>query len=157
MKIKALTKQTYKLPIVNEWVMQKGYDLKLCAISNHTFNLNLNLVYGSYEEFKKFLKEQFDTPLEHESCVAMVVSGIKDKEGVVWHFMLIQSNDWTAKDYGTLAHETHHFTHFGLGEKGISYGEAGEECFAYVQGYFMEMIVRSFVQLNKICKKKKRT
>lgn len=149
MKLKVIKKETYSPPIVNEWVKDDGYNLKFCSISNHTFSLNLNLVYGDYDEFKKYLKQEFGTLLEHESCVAMVVSGIKDKKGIIWHFMLIQSNDWTAKDYGILAHETHHFVHFGLGEKGINYGESGEECFAYTQGYFMEMIVRAFVHLRR--------
>ena len=66
----------------------------------------------------------------------------------MFHSILIQENNWTAKNYGTLAHEVHHLTHCGLEEKGATYGTGGEEVYAYTQGFFMEMVVRALINLK---------
>ena len=150
---KVLTKKAYDMETISHWVKAKGFDLSICTIHDHSLKLSLNVVYGTFEEFKKFMKKEFDQEIEHKNATAFFIQISKPE--CAWNFMLIQSNNWTAPDYGTICHELHHFTHFGLDEKGISYGSAGEEVYAYVQGYFMEMTVRAFVELHKVLKKKK--
>lgn len=145
---KRITKKTFEKEIISEWFQPKGFDLAIVALSTDALQININLVFGSFEEFKRLCLIQFDHAIEHDSALAFACN-FKDKEGKNWNFLNIQRNDWTAEDYGTIAHELHHITHFSLDEKGIAYGSAGEECFAYVQGYFMELVVRAFQELRK--------
>lgn len=152
MKIKTISKNVYKSIIINEWLKPEGFDLSICCVSEPVMKIALNIVYGDYKEFARFIKQQHAYDTEYESCVAMCLQVKKD--GVAWNYINIQNNNWTAEHYGTMVHELHHFTHFALDEKGISYGSAGEELYAYVQGYFMEMLVRAFIELGKIKKKK---
>ena len=149
---KYLVHKEMKEVVVSRWLQAKHFDLRCVNILAPMFNMTLNVAYGSYDEFKKFLKKEFDVDTEHKNAMAMVVTF--EHENVCWHWMNIQKNDWTAEDYGVLAHELHHFTHFSLKEKGITYGEAGEELYAYFQGYFIELVVRAFAQLHKTQKKK---
>lgn len=151
---KMISKNIYKLEAIGEWYKPKGFDLSMTNIDNAPQKISVNLIFGKYAEFKRMILEHFGEKLDHDDCNAMCVQ-LKDKEGKTCNFILIQKNDWTAEDYGTLCHELHHLTHFALTEKGVSYGEGGEEVYAYLQGYFMEMVVRAFVELHKATKKKK--
>lgn len=149
---KILVSKERKEQVISEWIKAKGFDLSICTLRCVSLKLNVNLVFGEFEEFKKFIWETYKKEIEYKSANAFFLQF--DKPECTWNFLLITENDWTAEDYGTICHELHHFTHFGLTEKGISYGEAGEECFAYVQGYFMELVVRAFVELRKAKDKK---
>lgn len=145
---KIITKKTYSERVISEWVKPIGYDLSICTINTKAMEISFNLVYGTFAEFKTFLKKEYNHDIKFNGAHAIVVQF--EYETVVWNFMLITQNTWTAQDYGTICHELHHLTHFALSDKGVSYGEAGEEVFAYTQGYFMELVVRAFVELHKI-------
>lgn len=148
---KIISKNEFKEVVISRWIKPKGYQLSMTSIEVAALKITVNLVFGKYDQFKKFIKDNHDFDTVHEACTAMVVT-LKD-EGVTWHYMLIQENEWTAEHYNTICHELHHLAHFVLSEKGITYGEGGEELFAYIQGYFMEMVVRAFVELKKQLKK----
>ncbi|MGV8131595.1 MAG: hypothetical protein ACP5N7_05855 [Candidatus Pacearchaeota archaeon] len=150
---KIISKNEFKEVLISKWMKPKGYELEMTQLSLMAFGIYTNLIFGKYSEFKKFIKDKHNFDTEHEACMAMVVQ-VKDK-GVTWNYMLIQENEWSAENYGTIAHELHHLTHFVLSDKGVNYGEGGEEVFAYIQGYFMELVVRAFIELKKVTKKKK--
>lgn len=152
---KIISKNVYKTEIIGTWYKPKGFDLSMTAINCPSLKICVNLIFGTYEEFKRMIYIQFGEDLKSDTCIAMAVN-LKDKNGVQWNFVLIQENEWTAEHYGTLAHEIHHLTHFSLSEKGVNYGEGGEEVYAYLTGYFMEMIVRSFQELKRATVKKKK-
>ena len=144
---KIVCKQEMKETVISQWMKPKGYDFVMTSLELNVFNATAHLIFGKYDEFKKFAKDKHNFDTEYKSCTAMVVH-IEDN-GVQWHYILIQENDWTADHYNTIVHELHHLTHFLLDGKGVSYGIGGEEVFAYVQGYFMELVVRAFVMLKK--------
>lgn len=144
---KVIVKETMKEEVISEWVQPKDFDLKCVCLTVPAFKLSLNIAYGSYAEFKKFLKKEFDIDTEHKDCNAMAVTF--DKDGTAWHWMNIQVNDWRAEEYGTICHELHHVTHFMYEKMGVTYGSAGEEAYAYLQGHLMELVVRAFVMLDK--------
>jgi hypothetical protein len=147
---KVITRKVHKEQTISEWCQPKGYKLSVCTLQTEAMKLTLNLVFGEFEEFKRFIKNTYEQDIKHNSANAFCMQF--EHEKTTWNFMLITQNDWTAQDYGTIAHELHHFTHFALTEKGVSYGEGGEEVFAYTQGYFMELVVRAFVELRKALK-----
>lgn len=138
--------------VISEWVKAKGFDLSICTVRDIALKLNLNVVFGDFDVFKDFIWNTHKEKITHASANAFFLQ--MEKPECTWNYILITKNDWTAEDYGTICHELHHFTHGGLQEKGIEYGSAGEECFAYVQGYFMEMMIRAFMELRKAKKKK---
>lgn len=148
---KLLTKSVMREQVVSEWVRPKGYDLSAVTISLPIFKISLNLVLGDFDEFSRFIKDTFD--VECKDCAKAYFCCFNDKDKVHWNWILIQRNDWRAEDYGTLAHELHHFVHSALDETGVAYGTAGEEVYAYMQGYFMELVVRAFIMLGKVKKK----
>lgn len=151
MKIeKYLVKKEYKEVVITQWIKPEGYKLAMCSLSCTSMKMDLNLFFGEYSEFKKFIKSEHDFDTEHETCIAMYVQNKKD--GIVYFNMIIQKNDWLAEDYATIVHELHHFIHFALEEKGVNYGTAGEEVYAYLQGYFTELVIRAFVELKKVKK-----
>lgn len=150
---KVISKNTYQLEAIGEWYKPKGYDLAMTNIDCDALKINVNLVYGTLDEFKKMILHQFNEKVEVVSCIAMYIQ--IEENSKPWHFVLIQGNEWTAQDYGTICHELHHLTHHALEEKGVTYGTGGEEIYAYVQGHFMELVVRAFVEYKKASKKKK--
>lgn len=147
MKQKILVKETLQHEVVSEWVKPDGYNLSCVTIQFPMMKIALNVAFGEYEEFKKFLKKEFDFDTEHADAAAICVAFKHEK--TQWHWINIQTNNWLAQDYGTICHELHHFVHFALGESGIQYGTAGEELFAYMQGQAMELVVRAFLKLKK--------
>ncbi len=151
-KTKVLVHKEFKEVSVGRWVEITGYNLRAVCIEAPMFRISLNVAFGPYEEFKRFVKTRFDVDVKHSGANAMVVTF--EHEKTRWHWMNIQTCEWTAEEYGTIAHELHHFTHFGLTEMGVTYGEGGEEVYAYFQGYFMERVVRSFAILAKYDKVK---
>lgn len=152
---KIISKNVYKTELIGQWFKPKGFDLSMTAINCPSLKICVNLVHGSFTEFKRMIYLQFGEDLKTDSCVAFACS-LKDKNGTQWNFVLIQENEWTAEHYGTLAHEIHHLTHFSLEEKGVTYGMGGEEVYAYLSGFFMEMIVRAFQELKRTTSKKKK-
>lgn len=148
--MRKITKKEYKARLIGEWVKEEKYNLAICTIDEQTFGISCNVVYGKLPNFKKFLKDKYDFDIVLNDCIAMTVHFPDKKTGIAWNFILIQDNEWTAKDYGVLCHETHHLVHFNLPDKGINYGEGSEEVFAYVQGWFMEMLIRTLAELRKI-------
>lgn len=114
--------------------------------------MSLNVVFGDFKEFKNFIKNKHDQNIATKHANAMYV-GI-DEPQCFWHYINIQKNNWLAEDYGVLCHELHHFVHGALEEKGCIYGSGGEEVYAYMQGYFMELLVRAFIELKKNEKKR---
>lgn len=147
LKGKILVKQTMQEEAVGAWSRPEGFDLACTCIHFPMMRIALNVAFGPFDQFKKFLKKEFDQDTEHESADAMAISFKYEK--TQWHWVNIQKNDWTAEHYGTICHELHHFTHFALGESGIQYGTAGEELFAYMQGRAMELLIRAFIMLKK--------
>ncbi len=151
---KNLTKNVMKEEVISQWFKPKGFDLSLVTLDNSMFRLTLNVCLGTFDEFKRFIQSTHsDAKIEHDAALAMYVQVKESKE--TFHHILITENDWTASDYGTICHELHHFVHYALDEKGASYGLGGEEIYAYMQGYFMTVIIRAFVELGKANKKKK--
>lgn len=133
--------------IISKWYKPVGHNIAYTTIELTPLKVNLTLIFSKFKDFKKFIKEHHNSDIEHENCNAMYIQ-VKE-EGIVWHYVLIQENEWLAEHYGTICHELHHLTHGLLQEKGVTYGENGEEIYAYVQGYFMEMVVRAFIELKK--------
>jgi hypothetical protein len=41
------------------------------------------------------------------------------------------------------------FTHYYLRDIGLIYCQESEEAFAYFQGYFMDLVIRAFIELKK--------
>jgi len=153
MKKKRTTKE-FRTSLISKWVYEKKHNLYVCTIYEQTLGIALNLVYGKLDDFNKMIKEKHGIDTTVGSCVALALHFKDDTTKIGWNFVLIQENGWYAKDYGTICHELHHATHFAINEKGITYGDGGEELYAHTQGFFMEMVVRAFVELNKILGKK---
>ncbi len=144
---KLVTRNENREVTITRWVRPKGYKLAVCEMSCNVFKSSLILCFGKSSEFKKFVKEYADYDCDIENANALYVyTKIKDE---TYNFILIQEFDYRAKDFGTLCHELHHFTHLSLERIGIDYGRGGEEVFAYFQGHFMEMIIKAFVELSK--------
>lgn len=133
--------------VVSRWIKPKGYDLAVCEINSSMFVTSLVLIYGKFDEFKRFVRDRDNYDCDHDNACAMYVT-VKT-EGEIRNYILIQQNEWRATDYGTICHELHHFTHRALSNIGIEYGAGGEELFAYFQGYFMEVVIKAFVELKK--------
>lgn len=153
----AINQKSYKLPIVGRWHKAGGYDMHLVDISFPMFDINFIVSFGKMAEAARYLRDRYDYILEdYESAIAMCVTGILNKKdnGRANH-LIFTTNDWTAKDYGTIAHETHHAVHKALGNIGLDYGVGGEELFAYMQGHMMELIVRAFQELRNTLSKQK--
>lgn len=151
---KTLVDRTMAEEVIGPWRKVKGFGLSTVAIKVPVFKITLNVMYGPYDEFKRFILHKFDHQIKHGSANAIAVTF--EHEKVRWNFINIQSCNWTAEEYGTLAHELHHTTHFALEDLGAVYGSGGEEVYAYLQGYLMELVVRAFVQLRKVEDKKKK-
>lgn len=113
------------------------------------FGLNLVFVVGDYNEFRNYVKFHDDYDIGKKDCGGMYVY-TDEKDGEMKRYLWVPSKDFTSNGYGTLCHELHHFTHQSLGDRGITYGTAGEELFAYFQGYFMELVVKAMVELDRI-------
>lgn len=148
---KIITKKEYTETIISKWIKPKGYDLSMTSISIECLRINVQLVFGEYSEFKKFIKDKHSFDIIHNDCTAMVVT--LNHEDLHWNYILIRENEWKSEHYGTICHELHHLTHFALTDKGITYGETGEELYAYLQGYLMELVVKAFIELKKAKKK----
>ena len=157
MKTKVLVSKKHNVSIISSWVKPGNFDLSICTIDEPSLNLSLNLILGSLEEAKKFIKEEYgESPIKNLGNGTIAVSFNVEKEGFLYNYINIQKNEWLAMDYGVICHELHHFTHHALAEKGIDYCEGGEELFAYIQGYFMENVVRALITIGKVMKNKKK-
>jgi hypothetical protein len=148
-----VVKETHAEDEIGQWV--KSHGLYCVPLYIPVFKFTLTIAYGSFEAFKSFMLKQFEHDVKHHSAQAMAV-GFEDKEQTQWHWLNIQSCEWSAKDYGTLAHELHHATHFMLEEMGVTYDTAGEEVFAYMQGHLMELTVRAFFSLKRVLGRNKK-
>lgn len=153
MNYQTICKKEYKLPLIGKWYKPKDLDLYTCDISVPALNLNYMLVFAKIDEFAKYVKKRCDYKVQNvENANALYVyineNGNNDK------YIVFTEYDWTAKDYGTICHELHHAVHSALDDIGISYGQAGEEVYAYLQGHLMELVVRAFMELHKEVSKK---
>lgn len=152
---KILVKETMEETTITNWYKPKGFDLAIITISDPLFRSALNLVLGKYKEFKRFLLEICDHEIDREEPQAILVFFTNKKDdNRMAYFMLIQSNDWLAEDYGTISHELHHFVHISLDKLGVKHSPESEETFAYKLGYFMERVVRAFMMYKKKVKPK---
>lgn len=142
-----IVEETMIEEIIGKWIKPKDFNLTCNSIRVPVFKFNLNIAYGEFEEFKRFLILKFGHDVKYEAAHAMVCSFKKD--GIQWHWMNIQQMQFTAEDYGTMVHELHHFAHFAMEEMGVTYGMGGEEVYAYLQGHMMEMVCRAFSMLRK--------
>lgn len=140
--------KTLKQEIIGPWYKPKGFDLTFCQLASPMFGFVLNLVYGTYDEWEKFMVKYHDRSKDNADSLAVYCWATDPKTQENVKYLLITQNTWSAKDYGTICHELHHFTHLALDTIGIEYGRAGEELFAYFQGHFMELVVRAFIELN---------
>lgn len=140
---------------ITRWIKPKGYDLAVCEFANKMFGLNLILSFGSIQESRRLILSKTKYDIGEESPLALYVWHKDNETGVSTRFLLITENDWTAKDYGTICHELHHFAHNALDTIGVTYGSGGEELYAYFQGYFMELIIKAFQELRKAKRLKK--
>lgn len=143
-----------KLQVIGPWLKPKGFDLYLCDVFNPMFDINLMLCFGSLKEFSRYILEREEYVVESKTALAMYVYTNKnDKRS---NYLIFTENEWCAKDYGTIAHELHHFTHFALDAIGVTYGIGGEELYSYFQGYYMELCVLALNELQKSLNKKKK-
>ncbi len=145
--------------LVTRWKSDRKLpDLKIVTLVDRVFTVSLNLAYGSYSDFAKFIYDEFkvEDPKGNaeEHPEGMYVSFVS--EGVRWHWLLITEMEFTCKDYGTIVHELHHFVHNSIEGKGVIYSKDSEEAFAYVQGYFMDLVIRAFVELKRTTKRKRK-
>lgn len=141
---------------ITQWVKPKGYALAITTIRCQALHLHLNLAHGPLKEFKRFIRDEADYQIQHEAATAIYVF-TTNESGNMDHWIDIPENEWCSNNYGAICHELHHFVHQGLDDLGVKYGEGGEEIYAYLQGYFMEQVVRAFVALKKANKPAKKT
>lgn len=145
---RTIVPETIDERVVAPWVKAKGFDLSCTIISVPVFKIHLNVAFGPYDEFRKLLFSYYKQDIaKHAKANAMVCTF--EHEGVRWNWMNIQSCEWTGQDYGTLSHELHHVTHFAMSDMGCTYGPGGEEAYAYLHGYLMELVCRAFVMYRK--------
>ena len=150
---KILVAETMKEDAIGQWLKPAKTELAIVPVNVPVFKITLNVVYGSFEEFKRFMLTKFEQKITHAKANAYAMSF--EHNGTTWNFINITSCEWTAQDYGTIAHELHHATHFSLENMGVTYGTAGEEVYAYMQGHLMELVIRAFAMLRKKRKKKR--
>lgn len=147
--MKNVTKKVFTEVAISNW--QEISNVYISSLTVECFCLSLNLVYGKLQDFKNYVKKQHEELVNIDECTAVFVS--LKKEGVTWYYILIQENDWYAQDYGIICHELHHFIHKSLEEKGVTYAENSEEVYAYLQGHFMELVIKSLLELKKVIDK----
>lgn len=145
---KILVKDEFTHTSISRWVKAKGFDIKLVTLYIPLFNGALNVAFGPIEEFKRFIHKNYGREVDIESAKAVAVEFTY--EGKTSHWINIQSVDWTAEEYGVIAHELYHATHLILGCAGITYGDNAQEAYAYLLGHLYELTVRAFSQLHKI-------
>lgn len=154
---KQITKKPFLNETISNWYKVSKFDLQICELDFPIFCLRLAVCFGDYAEYQKMLKHYYEREIEGGIAPLACYTWVDDPDTHEKRkFLLITENEWTAKDYGTLAHEIHHFVHLSLKDIGIDYGEGGEELFAYFQGYVMELVVRAFVELKKTKQTKKK-
>lgn len=153
MKLKTLTKQTRKVTTINEWLQPVGYKLHVCCLSSEMFGQSLNLVIAEEDEFKRWMRDEFKEEVKNRNYEALFYQFEDKEKHCQTNMMNLKKVDFYARDYGVLCHELHHFAHFALDEMGVTYGMGGEEVYAYMQGYFMELCVLAFNEYRKIKKK----
>ncbi len=148
-----LTRTEMRDVLITRWVKLKGFKLSLVSISDPTFKTTLNVVLGEHEEFKSYVLQQHKYVLKSKNPQALY---FRHEEGGCY-ILLNPRMDFTSSDYGDMVHELHHFTHDVLSLQGMDYTPEGEEAFAYLQGYYMEMLCRACVMLRKTVKVPKKT
>lgn len=146
---KVLVKKAWEREAISQWVKQKQYELAIVSLSDHMLQLHLNVAFGPIKQFADFMRDRYDHELQHDDANALFVYG-KGKDGQRYYFINVQSNSFKAKDYGTLAHELHHYVHMALyNSNGVEYSREGEEVYAYAIGYFMELLTRALAVLTQ--------
>jgi hypothetical protein len=133
---------------ISRWAKIKGFKLSVVTLSEPTFRTTINLVLGEHEEFKKYVLQQHQYVLKTKNPAALYM---RHEDGATY-ILLNPRVDFTASDYGEMVHELHHFAHDALDRQGMDYTRDGEEAFAYVQGYYMELMCRALVILRKTVK-----
>lgn len=154
-KAKIIVKETMREDVIGQWIKPAEFELSIVPIHANVFDFTLNVAFGAFTEYKNYILKEYGNEINSRDAAAMFNS-FEDRKGRRWHFINIQKNDWTANDYGTIAHELHHAVHYGLSSRGIDYHDTSEEVFAYLQGYLMEMVVRAFQKLLPRNKKKRK-
>jgi len=146
---KVITKNSFDTEVVSKWFNVNKFNMKICEITIPIFKNNLCLCVGKYSDFEKMLKHHYERTPDNDNPMACY-SWITDPETKEKRkFLLLTEQQRNAKNFGTITHETHHFTHSVLEDIGIDYGRGGEELFAYFQGYVTELVVRALVELEK--------
>lgn len=152
-----ITKTQMDETTISRWVRPEGHDISVVTLSEPVYGTSINVLHGKYSEAGKYIKYRTEYEIGAKATKgSFVYAHDKITDGGPIYFMIIPQNDWCADDYSTIVHELHHFTHYALGNMGIEHCKESEECFAYFQGYFMDKIVRAFVELKKTNKKKKK-
>jgi hypothetical protein len=158
MKHISLNKKSMRETTISEWCRPEGYDLSAVSLSSPLYTSTLNLLYGPYKEARRYIQQRCEYDIGDKEPKGMFVYSHdkldKEFEGRIY-FLIILKNEWMAEDYATIVHELHHFTHIALHNIGIKHCEDSEEAFAYFQGYFMERVIRSFMELKRIKTPKK--
>lgn len=151
-----LTHQEYKEPIIGRWAKLKDYDIMGVDISTEMMGINLILLITEDEEMIRFVREQHHKVEDRMDKNGAYYQLTDPKTLKMHHYIQLKSYDITLfNTINTAAHEIHHFVHGVLRDKGIEYGEGGEELYAYMQGHFTEMVARALSQLYKLKMKKK--
>lgn len=151
---KTVTTKKLVTTLITSWKKIKGYDLTTCTLYFDVWSQELHLVHGKPEEFARYIKEvfNFSDGKTHSDSAAMYAWLIRDN--VRYRFICLQVLDFYPGDYGTLAHEIHHFVHAELQARGVVYSEESEEVFAYYTGTIMEYACRALNELRKHAIKK---
>ena len=126
-----VVKKGYRVSIVGSWFKAKGYNLYLVDLNVPMFDLVIILSFGKMEEFSRYLRDRYDYVMDNINHTdAMFVSNLENKvQNALANHLNITSNEWRAKDYGTICHELHHAVHSTLTNRGVDYGKGGEEVF----------------------------
>lgn len=149
MKYRTVTRKEYTPPAIGKWMEPAGYDLCVCDIQIHALCLSFHLCFGNLDEFWRYAKEHSGLDRDDGVYEALCAFIENPDGGENIRYILITENNWAAEDYGTICHELHHAIHFALNDKGVKYGDAGEEIYAYLQGHLMELVVRAFLELKR--------
>jgi hypothetical protein len=144
---RVITRKVLKMLIIDKWYMPKGYELSFTVIHDQSLNLALHLVVGEFEEFRRYVRQYYDEPIEHVDPAGFYLR--LTIKGVTHNYLYVEKNEWRSTDYGVICHELHHFVHHGLNNIGVTYGLGGEEVYAHVQGYFMEMVCKAFLEFRR--------
>lgn len=151
---KYINQKEFRPTVISRWGSPNyAPSASLCSIIHDESGMTLNLFIGSVEDFNTHCKNKYDKELVKRSYQALFFSN--ESEGTTIYWIHLLKNEFLAEDYNSIVHELHHFIHYALSDRNQPYHlDYTEEKYALMQGWFMEMVIRALVELNRIKKKK---